>query len=393
MYRRKKKMNLIILLLILAVSLGIGYALISTNLTINGVGKFNNQSWNVHFEDLTYNPGNITLSQGDAPASINQTTMTDITFTVTLQEPGDFYEFEVAAVNNGTMDAMVGLVTNSLNGNPISSTNQLPAYAKYTATYSDGVAIAPNHLLEAGYSETYKVRVEYRTDIDPEDLPDEVEELSFGFGVQYVQADNNAIAKPLPIKMNFDEIENNYVGNTVSFNVNLETEGFEGNVLLTCDELEIEETASVNELGIAQFEIENIPFGNHTFEAVAIPNNPIIYDESPTISVNVFVDKNTYQIDAKGKDIRYGSNEVITVTLPGDVDENSVVYAIINGDRFDTHPIGSNGASAKAKITIDYSYFPNESVKYYYTVYWEGDSKYYPSTDTGDFTVKENPDL
>ena len=198
MRRRNKKKNFLFLLLLLVLILGIGYALIFTNLTINGVGRFNNQNWNVHFEDLTYNPGNVILSQNDVVASINQTSMTDITFTVTLQEPGDFYEFEVAAVNSGTMDAMVGLITNNLNGNPIGTGNEVPAYARYTATYSDGVAIASNHLLQAGYSETYKVRLEYRTDIDPEDLPDEVEELSFTFGVQYVQADSNAIEKPIP---------------------------------------------------------------------------------------------------------------------------------------------------------------------------------------------------
>ena len=55
------------------------------------------------------------------------------------------------------MDAMIGLVTNNLNGNPISSTNPVPAYSRYTATYSDGVEIEPNHLLSAGYSETFKV--------------------------------------------------------------------------------------------------------------------------------------------------------------------------------------------------------------------------------------------
>ena len=200
MRRRNKEKNIIMLLLLLVLTLGIGYALIFTNLTINGVGKFNNQSWNVHFEDLTLNPNNVALSTGDVAATIDQTTMTDITFTVTLQEPGDFYEFEVAAVNSGTIDAMVGLITNNLNNNPISSTNPVPAYAKYTATYSDGVEIAPNHLLEAGYSENYKVRVEYRTDIDPEDLPDEVQELTFNFGVQYVQADANSNPRPLAPK-------------------------------------------------------------------------------------------------------------------------------------------------------------------------------------------------
>ena len=208
MRKRNKKQNSIMILLLLIVGLGIGYALISTDLTINGVGKFANQSWNVHFEDLTLNPNNVSLSSGDVAATIDQTTMTDITFTVTLQEPGDFYEFEVAATNDGSMDAMVGLVTNNLNSNPISAQNPVPTYARYTATYSDGVEIEPYHLLEAGYSETYKVRLEYRTDIDAEDLPNTVQTLTFNFGVEYVQADANAISKPLPPPKSCTEFTN-----------------------------------------------------------------------------------------------------------------------------------------------------------------------------------------
>ena len=69
--RKKKRKNTFILLLMLVVGLGVGYALISSSLAINGVGRFNSQTWNIYFEDLTYNPGNVTLSQNDVPATIN----------------------------------------------------------------------------------------------------------------------------------------------------------------------------------------------------------------------------------------------------------------------------------------------------------------------------------
>ena len=223
LYRRNKVESFLLILFLLLVGIGLGYAFLQTDLTITGISKYKNQTWNVHFEDLTMNPGNVSLSQDDVAATINQTTLTDITFTVTLQEPGDFYEFEVAAVNSGTMDAMIGLITNNLNNNPISSTNPVPAYAKYTATYSDGVEIAPNHLLEAGYSETYKVRVDYRTDIDPEDLPGAEQTLTYTFGVQYVQADANAIPVPHPVSFADDSWETVVAaiksGNTSAYHV------------------------------------------------------------------------------------------------------------------------------------------------------------------------------
>ena len=99
----------------------------------------------------------------------------------------------VDARNNGSIDAMIDTITNKLNGTEISTTNPLPAYLNYTVTYSDDVAIASNHLLAAHSIETYKVRVEYKTEINPSDLPSSSTTLIFTFGVTYVQADGNAV--------------------------------------------------------------------------------------------------------------------------------------------------------------------------------------------------------
>ncbi len=194
--RKNKKTNLVLLLLLVLGSLGIGYAFLTQELTINGVGNFTSSSWDVHFANLVPNT-NITLAGTDSAATINQTTRTDITYQVTLVKPGDYYEFTVDVVNGGSLDAMVGVITNNLNGNPIGTGNELPAYARYTATYSDGIAIAPNHLLASNSSESFKVRVEYRTDIDPSVLPSTTTPLTFNFGVSYVQADNSSVVRPL----------------------------------------------------------------------------------------------------------------------------------------------------------------------------------------------------
>ena len=199
MRRSRSKNILIYLLLILLVCLSIGYAFLTQELTINGTSKVGANSWSIYFDNLVLNSNNVSLSQGDVAVSINQTTLTDVSYTITLQKPGDFYEFTVDVVNGGSIDAMVGTISSKLNNVEIDSTHPLPSYLNYSVTYSDGVEIAPNQLLVHGTSDTYKVRVEYKLDVTTDDLPSESQTLFLNFGVEYVQKDSNAIERPLPI--------------------------------------------------------------------------------------------------------------------------------------------------------------------------------------------------
>ena len=187
--RNRKRKDYLGILLLLVVGLSVGYALLRTNLTINGTSKIKGNTWDIHFENLAVTEGSVELSTDDAAAVINTTTKTDITYTVTLSEPGDFYEFTVDAVNAGSIDGMVESVTSKLNDTVITT---LPAYLDYSVSYSDGVEILPNQYLKAGETETYKVRIEFKKDISSSDLPTSVQTLTLDFGVAYIQADNTA---------------------------------------------------------------------------------------------------------------------------------------------------------------------------------------------------------
>ena len=210
---RKKKNNLLGILIILLLGLGLGYALLSQDLTINGTTKVKGNNWDIHFNNVVVNPNSVTLSTGDSAASINQTDDTLVEYTVTLNTPGDFYEFTVDAVNAGTVDGMIGEVINKLNGTVISTTNPLPVYLDYTFSYADGTPVAPNHLLEAGDTETYKVRVEFKRDIENSELPTTDQTNSFSFGISYLQRTSAAIAVPHPV------VEIVYTANTDHINI------------------------------------------------------------------------------------------------------------------------------------------------------------------------------
>ena len=188
--KKSKKSRFLIVLAVLLLCLSIGYAILSTNVNINGTSSISNSTWDIHFENLQVSPGSVALSTGDVGAAISNADRTTVTYTVTLVKPGDFYEFTVDVKNGGTVDGMVSGVTSKMNGVAITS---LPNYLNYSVTYSDGKTIANDHLLSAGAKETYKVRLEYKKEVQADDLPAVDDHLTFEVQVDFAQATENAI--------------------------------------------------------------------------------------------------------------------------------------------------------------------------------------------------------
>ena len=187
--KNKKKLNYMILIIMLLV-ISIGYAVLSTNLNIVGAGTINNPTWNIHWENVQVKTGSVSASTPTI-----DTAKTTVNYSVTLTIPGDYYEFTVDAVNAGTIDGMVSVVSNKLNNTEITT---LPNYLEYKVTYEDGVDIAPNHLLAANTSEKYKVHVGYKKDISATDIPTTPQTLNLSFSVTYVQRDTSAVPVPHP---------------------------------------------------------------------------------------------------------------------------------------------------------------------------------------------------
>ena len=189
--RREKRKMLYTMLFLLLLSIGIGYAALTTNLSIDGSSTLVAGNWDIHFANISVTNGSVAIGTGNSAATI--TTPTTVTYNVTLTNPGDFYEFTVDVVNAGTIDAMIETISSKLNGVEITT---LPGNLDYSVTYSDGARLAPNQLLEAGNSEKYRVRIKYKTDLNPEDLSPDTTNLTLSFSVTYIQSDENAIEAP-----------------------------------------------------------------------------------------------------------------------------------------------------------------------------------------------------
>ena len=175
----RKTLYLVLCIAVVSVfTLSIAYAAMSTVLEIHGNSEVVASSWNIHLENVKVKSGSVSAN---AP-SISGTS--SVGFDVELNMPGEFYEFTVDVVNEGSIDAMIDSVVKTPE-----LTSEQAKYIKYEITYANGESISTNQTLKKGTSTPIKVRVEYRKDIVASDLPSSATELSLKLTLVYVQSD------------------------------------------------------------------------------------------------------------------------------------------------------------------------------------------------------------
>jgi len=231
--RKNRKRNKYLLLLILLLGISLGYALISTTLKITGTANVLKQTWNVYWDTPVVTEGSVSTTVPTRTNDEGDPANTKLVWTVDLALPGDYYEFTVDAVNEGTIDAMITGINNTV-------TPTLPEYIKYDVTYADGVEPAINHLLAKNTTEKYKVRVYYDEALATGDtinaIPTGGNSYTFTFNVTYGQATSDAeeIAKattfqndswPIIKRVVSENREAYPVGATKTFEMDLDGDG------------------------------------------------------------------------------------------------------------------------------------------------------------------------
>ncbi len=201
MMKRKSnnKRLIIVVALILLVAISIGYAALSTELQINGTANIAATSWNVHFENVQVTNGSVAVDENTAAPAVEagNITTTQLNYAVTLEKPGDFYEFTVDVKNGGTINAKIAEdgITKTMKIGNNELTEAQAKLVNYTVTYSDGTEIvegdtlAKNGTANNADKRTLKVRVEYKTDITAEELNAVNSDMALDltFGLNYVQ--------------------------------------------------------------------------------------------------------------------------------------------------------------------------------------------------------------
>jgi len=222
--RNRKKKNRIFLLLIVILTITIGFALLSTTLFINGTASIKGNTWDIHWDDESINVASGSVAATIPNVSTATTAKDTVSFEVELEMPGDFFEFEIDAVNEGTVDGALDLAENWITYTIGGESSSLPSYMNFSVTYDDGTIPQSGDVLEKRVDQntpgrqTYKIRVEFKSNI--EELPSNPQPVNIEVELPYVQHKETCTT---PVSFSEDSWEtiacNVRKGNTSVYNV------------------------------------------------------------------------------------------------------------------------------------------------------------------------------
>lgn len=175
---RKFLITTLSLVMVCVFTLSIAYAALNAVLTIQGNAEVVASTWDIHFANPKVKFG----SYASYPPNI--LSPNSVGFSVNL-DPGEFYEFTIDVVNAGSIDAMIANVIKTPE-----LTSEQAKYFKYEVSYANGVSLSEKQIIAKGSSTPIKVRVEYRTDLDPSELPKTSEEINLSLTLEYTQSDD-----------------------------------------------------------------------------------------------------------------------------------------------------------------------------------------------------------
>lgn len=172
--RRKYKYIALVILLFLS----IGFAILSSNLSIGSSIGISNASFDVHIEDAVIYSTNVSEVSNPVINSERDT----VTLNAELDKPGDYVQVSFYVVNAGTIDAQLNEIIST------TLSEEEKKYLTYSYQYlSSGTIMNTGDLLRVGQKR--KILVSYQYKYDVTDFID-IESKSLSLSLKYIQPNN-----------------------------------------------------------------------------------------------------------------------------------------------------------------------------------------------------------
>lgn len=197
MERNNDKFIAVVALLFAVVCLSVGFAALSTSLSINGSATVQSSTWSVRFLDgslKVQTSSNVAGTVSATTPTLSATTIGD--FSVTMKAPNDTVNYIFSVTNNGSYNAKISSITiptPTCSSTPTTEATKVCSKLSYTLKYYDnntvGANVAKNDTLNAGTTKQMILTLNYSDSVTGADLPTaDVTISSLGVTIIYVQA-------------------------------------------------------------------------------------------------------------------------------------------------------------------------------------------------------------
>ncbi len=134
-------------------------------------------NWKIEFQNIVVQDGSVKPVR---EATIDET-KTGIFYEVVLNEPGDYYSFQVDIVNSGTVDAKIYNIIDK------GITDIQKRFLDYDITYLDGSKITINDTLLSKQTKTINIVLKFKDDLNAIDLPTVKQDLNLSYRIVYIE--------------------------------------------------------------------------------------------------------------------------------------------------------------------------------------------------------------
>lgn len=209
--RRIKALG-IVALIVVVLGLTIAFAALSQTLTINGSAYLDAAKWGIKFQNLT-EPEKVGDANTTGTAAIEEDVSIN-NINVSLSTPGDSVTYGVELVNEGTINAKIEKIDKP------ELTNEQQRYLDFTVKDNKGNELTEGEILNAGETKVLTIKIEFKKDIEKEDLPTSVSNITLSYKLNFVQTDDKKETTTSPVVENnctkFDKKDTYNVGDVIA---------------------------------------------------------------------------------------------------------------------------------------------------------------------------------
>lgn len=184
--QRRIKMLSLSAVIVAVLGLTVAFAALSTTLNIKGSAYLDAAKWGIKFQNLS--EPSIVGEASDAKTAKIEKDVSINDIKVTLSKPGDSVTYTVDLVNDGDINAKIENIEKT------NLTEEQQKYITFTVKYKENdTELKIGDILSKKEVKPLVIKIEYRKDLESNDLPKSAQGINLSYKLDFVQTDDKAV--------------------------------------------------------------------------------------------------------------------------------------------------------------------------------------------------------